>query len=108
MSVKRPRTRSSENILQLQVCHDLSSGTDMAVPASRPVATPTGPKPQPRSRIRRARDRQPVILFLAANPRGTPTIDLARECAEIQRELAGVLAHTGLRFEARWAVSADD
>jgi hypothetical protein len=49
-----------------------------------------------------------VILFLAANPRGTRPIDLARECAEIQRELARVLARGGLRFEARWAVSVDD
>jgi hypothetical protein len=49
-----------------------------------------------------------VILFLAANPRGTPPLDLARECAEIQREFSHVLAYGALRFEARWAVSIDD
>jgi CHAT domain len=56
------------------------------------------------------RDRAPapVILFLAANPRGTGGLELADECATIQRELRMVNHRDQLRFEARWAVSIDD
>jgi len=49
-----------------------------------------------------------MVLLLAANPRGTELLDLAREVTEVQRELAPLAATTGLRFEARWAVSVDD
>lgn len=49
-----------------------------------------------------------VILFLAANPRGSSMLRLAEECAEIQRELKMTPNRDDFRFESRWAVSIDE
>jgi hypothetical protein len=49
-----------------------------------------------------------VILFLAANPRGSNLLELSEECAEIQRELQMTLYRDDFRFESRWAVGIDD
>lgn len=49
-----------------------------------------------------------VILFLAANPRGSEPLRLANECAEIQRELKMALHRDDFRFESRWAVGIDE
>lgn len=49
-----------------------------------------------------------VILFLAANPRGSQPLRLAEECAEIQRELKMAPYRDDFRFESRWAVGIDE
>ena len=49
-----------------------------------------------------------VILFLAANPRGTHPLRLTEECAEIQRELKMAPHRGDFRFESRWAVGIDE
>jgi tetratricopeptide (TPR) repeat protein len=49
-----------------------------------------------------------VILFLAANPRGVSSLQLAEECAEIQREIKMAPYRNDFRFESRWAVSIDE
>lgn len=49
-----------------------------------------------------------VILFLAANPRGSDPLQLDRECAEIQRELKMSPYRDDFRFESRWAVGIDE
>lgn len=57
---------------------------------------------------RRRRGRQHVILFLAANPRGSSPLQLGDECAQIQRELQLAPHRDDFRFESRWAVSVDE
>lgn len=52
--------------------------------------------------------RTQVILFLAANPRGSHPLRLAEECAEIQRELKMAPHRDDFRFESRWAVGVDE
>lgn len=47
---------------------------------------------------------EPLVLLLDANPYGTDPLQLARECADIQDEVA----YRGVRIEARRAVSVDD
>lgn len=49
-----------------------------------------------------------VILFLAANPRGSNSLDLAGECAAIQREIKMARHRDDFRFESRWAVDIDE
>lgn len=49
-----------------------------------------------------------LILFLAANPRGSDPRKLDRECAEIQRELKMTPHRGDFRFESRWAVGIDE
>lgn len=49
-----------------------------------------------------------VILFLAANPRGSEPLRIASECAEIQRELKMARHRDDFRFESRWAVGIDE
>jgi hypothetical protein len=49
-----------------------------------------------------------MILFLAANPLSLGVLDLGRECAAIQREIAQSPGRDALRFEARWAIGIDD
>lgn len=49
-----------------------------------------------------------VILFLAANPRGSNPLKLGEECAEIQRELKMTPNRDDFHFESRWAVSIDE
>jgi hypothetical protein len=49
-----------------------------------------------------------VILFLAANPRGSNALTLGEECAEIQRELKMTRHRDDFHFESRWAVSIDE
>lgn len=49
-----------------------------------------------------------VILFLAANPRGSDPLRLGEECSEIQRELKLTHHRDDFQFESRWAVSVDD
>lgn len=49
-----------------------------------------------------------VILFLAANPRGSDPLKLDRECAEIQRELKLAPHRDDFRFESRWSVGIDE
>ncbi len=49
-----------------------------------------------------------VILFLAANPRGSNPLKLGEECAEIQRELKMAPNRDDFHFESRWAVSVDE
>ena len=49
-----------------------------------------------------------VILFLAANPRARNPLQLAEECAEIQRELKMSPYRDDFQFESRWAVSIDE
>ncbi len=51
---------------------------------------------------------QHVILFLATNPRGGERLELAEECAEIQREFKMTIGRDRFRFESRWAVSIDE
>src|ERR1043166_7305549 len=64
---------------------------------------------QTRSSEPRARKRaRHLILFLAANPRGSDPLKLAEECAEIQRELQMTMHRDDLRFESRWVVSVDE
>src|SRR5262245_55902570 len=136
MTFKRLRALLAETARQLQVHRDVSGDVDIAIPSpvaiSPPAVLPAAPgtdsadvardcsddrpcshchaRPNrcPRPSRRRFPAKRPVILFLAANPQGTRPLDLTRECAEIQRELARLLARSGLRFEARWAVSVDD
>jgi WD40 repeat protein len=62
----------------------------------RPVAEPARPTAQ-----------RHVILFLAANPRGTTGLDLDDECAAIERELSMVTARHEFDFHSKWAVSID-
>jgi len=49
-----------------------------------------------------------VILFLAANPRGSNPLKLGEECAEIQRELKMTPNRDDFHFESRWAVGIDE
>lgn len=49
-----------------------------------------------------------VILFLAANPRGSNSLKLGEECAEIERELKMTRHRDDFHFESRWAVSIDE
>lgn len=52
--------------------------------------------------------RNHVILFLAANPRVHNPLQLAEECADIQRELTMSPHRDDFQFESRWAVSIDE
>jgi hypothetical protein len=76
-----------------------------AIPASAGAACAGVARAAP---SRRARRRRHVILFLAANPRGSSLLQLGEECAEIQRELAMTPNRNDFRFESRWAVSIDE
>jgi WD40 repeat protein len=49
-----------------------------------------------------------VILFLAANPRGTTRLDLDDECAAIERELSMTPARHDFDFYSKWAVGVDE
>lgn len=49
-----------------------------------------------------------MILFLAANPRGSNLLKLGEECAEIQRELKMTPNRDQLHLESRWAVGIDE
>ena len=49
-----------------------------------------------------------AILFVAANPVGTPPLKLAEECQRIQRELRLAPHRDDFRFESRWAMTIDD
>src|SRR5262245_33343402 len=84
-----------KNTLRLRV--GKAAGSRKAVPgkAVRMRRTLTAWKPQ-------------LILFLAANPRGSNPLRLGEECAEIQRELAMTPYRDEFRFESRWAVGADE
>ncbi len=50
---------------------------------------------------------RPLILFLAANPRGTSNLALAEECAAIENELA-MSRDQLFDFRSKWAVGVDD
>jgi len=52
--------------------------------------------------------RNHVILFLAANPRGTSRLALDEECAAIERELGMTSGRDDFDFRSKWAVSVDD
>lgn len=49
-----------------------------------------------------------VILFLAANPRTSNPLQLAEECAAIQREIKMAPHRDDFQFESRWAVGIDE
>ncbi len=49
-----------------------------------------------------------VILFLSANPRGSSPLQVAEECAAIQRELKMARYRDDFQFESRWAVGVDE
>jgi hypothetical protein len=51
---------------------------------------------------------QHVILFLAANPRGTTRLDLDDECAAIERELSMTPARHDFDFHSKWAVNVHE
>jgi hypothetical protein len=89
---------------------------DIAGEAPREISASQDPKPQVRRKGRtlgRACG-QPieggkhVILFLAANPRGSNLLKLSEECAEIERELRMSRHRDDFQLESRWAVSIDD
>jgi len=61
-----------------------------------------------RSRARSHGRKRQLILFLAANPRGSHSLQLAEECAGIQRELKMTANRDKFCFESRWAVSIDE
>jgi len=52
--------------------------------------------------------RKHVILFLAANPRGTSRVALDEECAAIERELRMTSGRDDFDFRSRWVVGIDD
>lgn len=58
-----------------------------------------GPAPAPR--------KHHTILFVAANPVGTPPLKLAEECERIQRELRLAPHRDDFHFESRWAMTID-
>ena len=49
-----------------------------------------------------------VILFLAANPDGTSSVDLAAECAAVERELKMTPGRDDFELRSKWAVTFDD
>lgn len=49
-----------------------------------------------------------MILFLAANPRGTDKLALDEECAAIEQELRLTAGRDDFEFRSRWAVGVDD
>lgn len=129
MSGSNPRSAPSYrsvSTLKLRVRRDVSGGLDIDVATHAPAAVTPAPafpagensalvrKRRPakpsgqRSRTSARRTRRPLILFLAAQPEGTGHLDIAMECAAIQRELRLTLGRDELRFESRWAVSIDE
>ena len=85
--------------------------------APRPVvsSTPAGPSATPPSAGSNAPKRTPkrkpmkhVILFLAADPRGTPRRALDEECAAIERELRMTSGRDDFDFRSKWAVGVDE
>jgi hypothetical protein len=54
-----------------------------------------------------SRSRQ-VILFLAANVRGTSRLALDEECAAIERELRMTTGRDGFEVRSKWAVNVDE
>lgn len=51
---------------------------------------------------------KPLVLFLAANPKGTTQLALTDECAAIIHELKTTPGRTEIDFQTRWAVTIDD
>lgn len=51
---------------------------------------------------------KPVVLFLAANPKGTTELALTAECAAITRELMMTPGRADFDLQQRWAVTVDD
>lgn len=51
---------------------------------------------------------KPVVLFLAANPKGTTELALTAECAAITRELQMTPGRGDFDLQTRWAVTVDD
>lgn len=49
-----------------------------------------------------------IILFLAANPKGTTRLALDEECAAIEHELRMTLGRDDFDFRSKWAVSVDE
>jgi hypothetical protein len=52
--------------------------------------------------------RKYIILFLAANPNGTPRSALDEECTAIERELRMTAGRNDFDFRSKWAVSIDE
>jgi hypothetical protein len=63
---------------------------------------------QRRSRGPRPLPSRQLILFLAANPSGTPRLALDKECAAIERELRMAPDRDHFDFRSKWAVSVDE
>jgi hypothetical protein len=63
--------------------------------------------PQPR-RDNGIMNQQHLILFLAASPRNCGHLELANECAEIQRELDRTIGRHNFRLESRSATTVDE
>ena len=49
-----------------------------------------------------------LVLFLSANPEGTPTLSLDREAREIETKIRASEHRDALRFVSKWAVRPDD
>jgi hypothetical protein len=111
--------------LKLRVRRDASGGLDIDVATDESAApmpdldragggkaaavqTPSPAGPSKRRRSLARQPRRPLILFLAATPEGSDRLDLAAECAAIERELRRTPGRDELRFESRWAVGIDD
>jgi predicted phosphodiesterase len=80
--------------------------------AGAPTSQPPAASPPPTERAAppavHPAPRKHVILFLAANPRGTSRVALDEECAAIERELRMTSGRDDFDFRSRWVVDIDD